>query len=132
MGPPNIRLPIMHPTIPALAAFAGMVGCMIGSRILGGGKDGGRATTTTARGSSTSTLGSVLSRAGSVAGGLVMSELAQASVCSLHEDSKKRISHKEECRKALERGEPMPEAPETSSVGEQLGNVFKSAVNSVL
>merc|ERR1712232_1411966 len=66
---------------------------------------------------------SVLVSAGSAMGGLA----ASASVRALHRDSLRRLSHKEECRKAVERGAPMPPPPKTSSIG----TVFKKALETV-
>merc|ERR1711907_390506 len=61
-------------------------------------------------------------------GGTAMGGLAaSASVRALHRDSLRRLSHKEECKKAVERGEPMPPPPKTSSIG----TVFKKALETV-
>merc|ERR1711907_867503 len=61
-------------------------------------------------------------------GGTAMGGLAaSASVRALHRDSLRRLSHKEECKKAVERGEPMPAPPKKSSIG----TVFKKALETV-
>lgn len=99
-----------------IARLAGVVGAVLSSRMLGGADDGTRR-------KSASGKRSVLVSAGSAMGGLA----ASASVRALHRDSLKRLSHKEECRKAVERGEPMPPPPKTSS----MGTVFKKALESV-
>ncbi len=111
-------------TIGAVSAIAGIVGSIVGSRVLGGQKQN-------AGGSHGAARGSFLSAAGSVVGGLVASEIASSSVRALHEDSIKRLSYKQECKRAVERGEPIPEPPETSFIGTKIGDVLKSSMRSV-
>merc|ERR1711971_1531369 len=113
-----------------VAALAGLVGAAIGSRMSssGGGESSGGRTTrstagTTARGTSSSLVGS----AASMVGGLVAAELASSSVRALHQDSVNRISYKEECQRALERGEPMPPRPKTSF---KMGKILKKTMDS--
>jgi len=113
-------------TIGTVSALAGIVGSIVGSRALGGA-DGGQQ-----RGSRGSAArNSFLSSAGSVVGGLVASEIASSSVRALHQDSVKRLNYKEDCRRAVERGESIPEPPQTSFVGSQVGGILKNAMNSV-
>ena len=108
--------------IGTVSALAGIVGSVIGSRVLGGGHSsrGGSAART-----------SLLGTAGSMVGGIVASELASSSLRALHQDSINRLNYKEECRRAVERGEPMPERPQTSSIGNQIGNFVKNTIDSV-
>merc|ERR1739848_678355 len=40
-------------------------------------------------------------------------------------------SYKEDCRRAVERGEPIPERPQTSFIGNQIGNILKNTIDSV-
>ena len=78
------------------AILGSVVGSMVGRRLLGG------------RGAS-GVLGSV----GSIAGSIMASHMAQDSVLALHEESRQRVIWKQECQRALERGEPMPEPPKS-------------------
>merc|ERR1712025_638362 len=71
------------------------------------------------------------SSAGSLVGGLVASEIVSTSVRTLHQDSVDRLRYKEDCRRAVERGEPMPEPPQTSFIGGQIGDVLKKTLNAV-
>ena len=113
-------------TIGTVTALAGIVGSLVGSRMMGGGAGGQQ------RGSRGSAArSSVLSSAGSVVGGFVASEIASSSVRALHQDSIKRLSYKEDCRRAVERGEPIPDPPQTSFIGSQIGDVFKNTMNNV-
>lgn len=88
------------------AAMAGatmigsVVGSMVGSRL--GAKRGG--------GGGSSLLGT----AGSLMGSMVASEMAASSVKALHQKSIQRIQYKEECKRAVARGEPMPDPPARS------------------
>jgi len=108
-------------TIGTISAIAGIVGSMVGSKVLGGkSKSRGGATRSSA-----------LSTAGSMIGGFVASEIASSSVRALHQDSINRLTYKEDCRRAVERGEPMPEPPKRSFIGNQIGDVLKSTMNSV-
>mmetsp|Transcript_12215 Transcript_12215/g.30886 ORF Transcript_12215/g.30886 Transcript_12215/m.30886 type:complete len:302 (+) Transcript_12215:150-1055(+) len=109
-------------TVGTISAVAGIVGSIVGSRVLGGQQQNARGN---------AARGSFLSTAGSVVGGLVASEIASSSVRALHQDSIKRLSYKEECRRAVERGEPIPEPPETSFIGSKIGDVLKNSMNSV-
>ena len=88
-----------------VAAVAGLVGSIVGSRMLGGG--GGGSGGNQARSAGSSLLGA----AGSMVGSMVASELAASSVRALHQQSIQRIAYKEECKRALERGEPIPDPP---------------------
>lgn len=115
-------------TIGAVSALAGIVGSIVGSRILGGsaaggGQNGSGGTRSAAR-------SSILSTAGSMAGGLVASKIASSSVRALHQDSINRLSYKEDCRRAIERGEPVPEPPKPAFMGKKIGDVLKSTINS--
>jgi len=102
-----------------IAKLAGVFGAVLSSRMLG--SDDGK--TRKSRSGGSSGKRSVLVSAGSAMGGLA----ASASVRALHRDSLRRLSHKEECRKAVERGAPMPPPPKSSSIG----TVFKKALETV-
>ena len=102
-------------TMGTVTALAGIIGSLVGSRVSKGN----------------SARSSILSSAGSMVGGFVASEIASSSVRALHQDSIKRLSYKEDCRRAVECGEPMPDPPRTSFIGSQIGDVFKSTINSV-
>lgn len=80
-----------------VAAVASVVGSLVGSRMLS--KKGG---------------GGILGAAGSVMGSMVASEIAASSVRALHKQSIERLAYKEECRRAVERGQPIPEPPASS------------------
>jgi len=75
-----------------------LVGSVVGSRMLGGKKGGS----------------GLLGAAGSMVGSMVASEMAGASVKALHNKSIERIQYKEACRRAVERGDPMPDPPAKS------------------
>ena len=109
-------------TIGVVTAVAGIVGSFVGSKILGGGGGGGghnnasaafaniaggRRSASSAGGRSVAS--SFLAQAGSVVGSVVATELAVSSVRALHRESIERLEYKEECRRAVERGEPIPE-----------------------
>merc|ERR1711959_608324 len=104
-----------------IAKLAGVFGAVLSSRMLG--SDDGKTRKRSGGSSGSSGKRSVLVSAGSAMGGLA----ASASVRALHRDSLRRLSHKEECKKAVERGEPMPPKPKTSSIG----TVFKKALETV-
>jgi len=112
--------------IGTVSVLAGIVGSVIGSRVLNGSTRGQQ---NGSRGNTART--SILSSAGSMVGGIVASELASSSLRSLHQDSINRLSYKEDCRRAMERGEPTPERPQTSFIGNQIGNIFKNTIDSV-
>merc|ERR1711935_650396 len=113
-------------TIGTVSALAGIVGSIVGSRVLGGATGGQQHCS---RGSTV--RNSFLSSAGSVVGGLVASEIASSSVRALHKDSINRLTYKEECRRAVERGEPIPEPPRTSFIGSKIGDILKDSMGSV-
>eukprot|EP00980_Cylindrotheca_fusiformis_P004949 scaffold1051_cov119-Cylindrotheca_fusiformis.AAC.24 len=109
------------------AAMAGatmigsIVGSMMGSRL--GGKRGA--------GGGSRLLGS----AGSVVGSMVASEMAATSVKALHQKSIQRIQYKEECKRAVQRGEPMPDPPARSQWDEILEKTMatvKGVANSTM
>lgn len=100
-----------------IGAVAGLVGSVVGGRMLGRRSSGAR--------------GSILSGVGSIVGSVVAQEAAHSSVRALHRDSINRLTYKEECRRALERGEPIPDPPQTSFIGNKIGDVLKNTVNSV-
>lgn len=108
-------------TIGAASALAGIVGSVIGGRVLGGSTNGQR----------NGSRGSVLSSAASVVGGFVASEITSSSLRALHQDSADRLRYKEDCRRAVERGEPMPEKPKTSFIGNKIGDILKNTVGSI-
>ena len=105
--------------IGTVAAVAGVVGSIVGSKMMRGS------------GSSSSRGGgagsSFLSAAGSMVGSMVASELAASSVRALHQQSIGRVAYKEECRRCVERGEPMPDPPPSSSG--KVEEVFQKAVD---
>ena len=113
-------------TIGTVSALAGIVGSILGSRVLGGSTGGQQQSCRGQAGRS-----SLLSSAGSVVGGLVASEIASSSVRALHKDSINRLTYKEECRRAVERGEPIPEPPRTSFIGSKIGDILKDSMDSV-
>merc|ERR1712188_191814 len=104
-----------------IAKLAGVFGAVLSSRMLG--SDDGKTRKRSGGSGSSSGKRSVLVSAGTAMGGLA----ASASVRALHRDSLRRLSHKEECKKAVERGAPMPPPPKTSSIG----TVFKKALETV-
>ena len=89
------------------AAMAGatlvgsVVGSLVGSRIMAGKRGAGGG-------------GGILSTAGSLVGSAVASEMAASSVRAIHQKSIQRIEYKEACRRAVERGDPMPDPPPRS------------------
>jgi DnaJ domain len=105
-----------------VAALAGFVGSMIGSRIMNNKSRGARS----ANGSGGS---SVLSVAGSMIGSVVASEIAASGVRAIHQESLQRIAYKEECRRAVARGAPMPEPPRKTNLGDVLQRTFDSVLN---
>ncbi|KAL3940605.1 MAG: hypothetical protein SGBAC_004889 [Bacillariaceae sp.] len=74
-----------------------IVGSMVGSRL--GGKKG---------------AGGILGTAGSMLGSVVASEMAASSVKALHQKSIDRIQYKDACKRAVARGDPMPDPPAKS------------------
>mmetsp|Transcript_3925 Transcript_3925/g.6179 ORF Transcript_3925/g.6179 Transcript_3925/m.6179 type:complete len:276 (+) Transcript_3925:88-915(+) len=99
-----------------VAAVAGVIGSLIGSRVLnGGGRNCGR-----------STGGNVLGLAGSMIGSMVASEMAASSVRAIHQESVQRVAYREACRRAVERGEPMPDAPQSNNI---LQKTFDTVIN---
>lgn len=108
--------------IGTVSALVGIVGSLVGSRVLGKGTGGQR---NGGKGSS------ILGSAGSMVGGLVASEIASSSLRALHQDSVERLNYKEECRRAVERGEPLPERPRTSFIGNKIGDILKNTMSSV-
>lgn len=113
-------------TMGAVTALAGIVGSLVGSRVLGGKSHHQQ------RSAGGAAKGSLLSTAGSMVGGLVASELASSSVRALHQDSINRLNYKQECRRAVERGEPMPEPPKTSFIGNKIGDILKGSINNAM
>ena len=91
--------------------------------MLGGGADSGP--NGNSRGSAAQS--SILSTVGA----RVASEIVSSSVRALHQDSISRLSYKEECRRAVERGEPVPEPPKASFIGKQIGDALENSMNSV-
>jgi len=111
-------------TIGTVSALAGIIGSIVGSRVMGGAAGGKER-------SGSSGKQSFISSAGSLVGGLVASEIVSTSVRTLHQDSVDRLRYKEDCRRAVERGEPIPEPPQTSFIGGQIGDVLKKTFNAV-
>lgn len=83
-----------------VAMIGSLVGSIVGSRMLSGGKRGAG--------------GALLGTAGSLVGSALASEMAASSVKALHQKSIQRVQYKEACRRAVERGEPIPDPPEKS------------------
>ncbi|KAG7349312.1 chaperone protein DnaJ [Nitzschia inconspicua] len=106
----------------AVALVAGLVGSMIGSRMLS--SNGGGA----ARGSNVSGGSSLLRVAGSMIGSAVATEISVSSVRALHQESVQRIAYKEECRRAAARGGAIPDPPRSAN----FGNLLKQSFDSVL
>jgi len=79
------------------AVVGSLVGSIVGSRLLAGKKSKG-----------TSSSSSLLGQVGSLAGSIVASEMAASSVRALHQQSVERLAYREECQRAMERGEPLP------------------------
>ena len=101
------------------------MGSLVGSRVLGGSSHHQQ------RSAGGAARNSLLSTAGSMVGGLVASEIASSSVRALHQDSINRLNYKQECRRAVERGQPVPEPPKTSFIGNKIGDILKEGMNSV-
>jgi curved DNA-binding protein CbpA len=74
-----------------VAVIGSIVGSVVGSKLAGGK--------------------GIMGTMGSMAGSMLASQLAQESVMALQESSRQRIEYKEECQRAVERGQPMPEKP---------------------
>jgi curved DNA-binding protein CbpA len=112
--------------IGTVAALAGLVGRIIGSHVLsGGGRHGSRSAAGSAAAAGARSS-SVLSVAGATIGSMVASEIAAWSVRALHQESVQRLAYKEDCRRAVERGEPMPDPPQT---GNFLQKIFDTVLN---
>ena len=107
----------------AVTMLASVVGGIVGSRLLSGSS---RRSGTAARGSSAGS--SALGVAGSMIGSVVASELASSGVRALHQESVERLAYKEECRRAVERGESVPDRPRSKG----LGKVFKQTVENAM
>jgi hypothetical protein len=88
------------------AMVASLVGSIAGSRMMQGNKSKGGS--------------SILGAAGSIMGSMVASEMAASSVRALHQQSIQKIAYKEDCRRAVERGDPTPDAPPSSTWEEVL------------
>lgn len=106
-----------------VAAVAGIVGSLIGSRILSGGRGRGAGARSSTGGGGGN---SILSVAGSMIGSMVASEVAAASVRALHQESVQRIAYKEECRRAIARGEPIPDPPRKTNLGDVVQRTLDS------
>ena len=76
-----------------VAVIGSVVGSIIGGKLAGGGKGG------------------FLASIGSAAGSMLASKMAQESVLALQESSKLRVAYKDDCQRAVERGQPIPEKP---------------------
>lgn len=111
--------------IGTVSALAGIVGSMVGSHVLRRGTGDRR------HGSESISLrNSVLGAAGSMVGGYVASEIASSSVRALHQNSIDRLRHKEDCRRAVERGESIPERPQELSIRNRIGSILKNTMGS--
>jgi hypothetical protein len=105
-----------------VAVVASVVGSMLGSRMMSRSSNrGGRES-----GGANNVLGSV----GSMVGSMIASEVAAASVRALHQESVQRVAYREECRRAVERGEPIPNPPvSTNQFGEFLHKTIDTVKN---
>jgi len=102
------------------ATIGSVVGSIAGSRMLRGERRG--------------IGGDLLGAAGSLVGSAFASEMAASSVKALHQKSVERIQYKEACRRAVERGEPVPEPPKRShweAILEHTMDTVKKTKNSV-
>jgi curved DNA-binding protein CbpA len=107
--------------IGAISVVAGIVGSIVGSRLLGGG------------GSSTSkstACSSFLSSAGSMVGSMVASHAAAEAARTLHNQAIEKIAYKEEVRRSVARGEPVPPPPAKVNWEETLQRAMGSMMNS--
>jgi curved DNA-binding protein CbpA len=102
--------------IGAVSAVAGVVGSILGSRLGGGGKGGAAS--------------SFLSTAGSLVGSMVASHVAGEAARTLHAKSIERITYKEEVRRAVARGEPIPQPPPKAGWEEALERTMGGIKNS--
>jgi curved DNA-binding protein CbpA len=93
-----------------VAVIASVVGSMVGSKLAGG------------RG--------IMGTMGSLAGSMVASQLAQESVVAIQQSSRLRLEYKEDCQRAVERGQPIPEKPR-NKWEEKLKESWSSAKNQV-
>ncbi|KAI2490796.1 hypothetical protein MHU86_23761 [Fragilaria crotonensis] len=107
--------------IGAISVVAGIVGSIVGSRLLGGG--GGSST-------SRSAASSFLSSAGSVVGSMVASHAAAEAARTLHNQAIEKIAYKEEVRRSVARGEPVPPPPAKVRWEETFQRAMGSVVNS--
>merc|ERR1712129_302948 len=86
--------------IGAASVIGSFVGSMLGSQL--------------AKGSGNS---SALKSAGSVVGSMVASQIVTDTVQELHHRSVERVTYKENCRRAVERGDPIPDPPSNLKSG---------------
>jgi curved DNA-binding protein CbpA len=113
--------------IGTVATVAGIMGSIIGSRVLNGGRSrGARCSAGAVEGGS-----NILSLAGSMIGSVVAKEVAVSSVRALHQESVQRLAYKEECQRALARGERIPDPPRKINVGDVVQRTLDSVKNAI-
>jgi len=95
-------------TIGAVSAIAGIIGSVVGSRVISSSSRRGR--------QDRGIAGGIMSTAGSILGSKIASEITASSVRSLHQQSVERIAYKDECRRAVERGDKIPDPPQPGIV----------------
>jgi curved DNA-binding protein CbpA len=83
-----------------IGVVAGTVGAIVGSRLLAGDSSSGKRTKT-----------SFMETVGSPVGGMVASHLAVETAKTLHSKCIQQVAYKEEVKKAIARGQPVPEPP---------------------
>jgi curved DNA-binding protein CbpA len=98
----------------AISVVANIVGSIVGSRLAGKAGGGGGAG------------GSILSAAGSMVGSMVASKVSGDAVQALRQQSVERIAYKEDVRRAVERGDPMPAPPPKSKWEETIQRTMDS------
>jgi len=103
-----------------VAAVAGMVGGILGSRFAANkARSGG--------GNSNSLVGGLVTSAGAMVGSAMATELATSTIKSIHRQSIERVAYKDECRRAVERGEPVPDPPANNNTDWQ--ELLKQTLN---
>lgn len=108
------------------ALIGSIVGGIVGKKLLGGGGGRGNGCSRSAAGAGST----ILSTVGSIAGSAVASRMAQDAVLSLHETSRQRLQWKEDCRRAVERGEVPPPDPTRQNRNNNWGEKLRTAVES--
>jgi curved DNA-binding protein CbpA len=100
----------------AIGAVAGILGSIVGSHMFAGNSSKGKCTTN-----------GFMETAGSVVGSMVASQLAVETARNLHSKSVERVTYKEEVKKAIARGQPIPKPPLSNNNWDGvLGGIFQS------